>query len=142
MNYVSLGLAALGATVAYFAFGFLVMWLVPALINESRKYPAVFRPVEEMKTVMPIGLVATYVAILVVALIFALIHHHGGSGVMEGAHFGMLIGIFVVCAFVLHNYVNLKIGLKLALWQAVVYFVQWTIVGIVIGLIYKPLVTP
>jgi len=50
--------------------------------------------------------------------------------------------MFVVCAFVLHNYVNLNIGLKLALMQAVAYFAQWTIVGIVIGLIYKPLVTP
>jgi hypothetical protein len=37
--------------------------------------------------------------------------------------------------------VNLNIGLKLALVQAVAYFVQWTIVGIVIGLIYKPLAT-
>jgi uncharacterized membrane protein len=55
---------------------------------------------------------------------------------------GVLIGIFVVCAFVLHNYVNLNIGLKLALGQAVAYFVQWAIVGIVIGLIYKPLATP
>jgi len=44
----------------------------------------------------------------------------------------------VVCAFVLHNYVNLNIGLKLALEQAVAYFLQWTIVGIVIGLIYRP----
>jgi hypothetical protein len=48
----------------------------------------------------------------------------------------------VVCAFVLHNYVNLNIGLKLALEQAVAYFLQWTIVGIVIGLIYRPLATP
>jgi hypothetical protein len=141
MNYSSLGLAALGATVAYFVFGFLVMSLVPSLIKESRKYPAVFRPVEEMKTVMPVGLVATFIAILVVAVIFALIHR-GGSGVMGGAHFGVLIGIFVVCGFVLHNYVNLNIGLKLALGQAVAYFVQWIIVGIVIGLIYKPVATP
>ena len=141
MNYSRLALAALGGTVAYFAFGFLVFWLVPALINESRKYPDVFRPKEEMKTVMPIGLVATFLAILVAAIIFAMIHP-GGSGTMEGARFGVLIGIFVVCAFVLHNYVNLNIGLKLALGQAVAYFVQWTIVGIVIGLIYKPLATP
>ena len=141
MNYSSLGLAAIGATVAYFAFGFLVFWLVPALINESRKYPAVFRPKEEMMTVMPIGMVATLVAILVVAIIFAMIHP-GGSGAREGARFGVLIGTFVVCAFVLHNYVNLNIGLKLALGQAAVYFVQWTIIGIVIGLIYKPLAAP
>ena len=143
MNYSSLGLAALGGTVAYFAFGFLVFWLVPALINEAHKYPAVFRPKEEMMTVMPIGMVATLIAILVVAIIFAMIvTHQGGSGITEGARLGVLIGIFVVCAFVLHNYVNLDIGLKLALGQAVTYFVQWTIVGIVIGLIYKPLATP
>jgi len=141
MNYSSLGLAALGGTVASFAFGFLVFWLVPGLIKEAHKYPAVFRPKDEMKTVVPVGIVATFMAILVVAIIFSMIHQ-GGSGTTEGARFGVLIGIFVVCAFVLHNYVNLNIGLKLALGQAVAYFVQWTIIGIVIGLIYKPLATP
>ncbi len=141
MNYSRLALAALGGTVASFAFGSLVFWLVPSLTNEAHKYPAVFRPKEKMMTVMPIGLVATFLAILVVAIIFAMVHQ-GGSGTVEAARFGVLIGIFVVCAFVLHNYVNLNIGLKLALGQAVAYFVQWTIVGIVIGLIYKPLATP
>ena len=58
MNYSRLGLAALGGTVASFAVGFLVMWLVPALIEEGHKYPAVFRRKEEMFKVMPIGLVA------------------------------------------------------------------------------------
>jgi hypothetical protein len=119
MNYLSLGLAALGATVAYFVFGFLLFWLVPALIDEAHKYPDVFRSKEKMMAVMPIGMVATLMAILVVAIIFAMLHH-GGSGTMEGARLGVLIGLFVVCAFVLHNYVNLNIGLKLALGQAVV----------------------
>ena len=137
MNYLSLGLAALGGTVASFAFGFLVFWLMPALIKEAHKYPAVFRPKEEMMKVMPIGLLATFLSILAAAIIFAMMHQ-GGSGTAEGARFGVLIGLFVVCAFVLHNYVNLNIGLKLALGQAVTYFVQWTIIGIVIGLIYKP----
>jgi hypothetical protein len=140
MNYSRLALAALGGMVASFAFGFLVLWLVPALLEEGHKYPAVFRPKEEMMTVMPIGLVATFISILVVAIIFAMMHQ-SGSGIAEGARFGVLIGIFVVCAFVLHNYVNLNIGLKLALGQAVTYFLQWTIIGIVIGLIYKPLAT-
>jgi len=141
MNYSSLALAAIGATVASFAFGALLFWLAPGLIKESHKYPAVFRPAEEMKTVMPVGIVATYMAILVAAIIFATMHQVG-SGITGGARFGVLIGIFVVCAFVLHNYVNLNIGLKLALGQALAYFVQWTIIGIVIGLIYKPLATP
>lgn len=141
MNYSSLALAALGGTVASFAFGFLVFWLVPGLIKEGHKYPAVFRPKEEMMTVMPVGVVATLVSILVAAVIFAMMHQ-SGSGMMQGARLGVLLGLFVVCAFVLHNYVNLNIGLKLALGQAVTYFLQWAIIGIVIGLIYKPLATP
>jgi hypothetical protein len=141
MNYPRLALAAFAGMVASFAFGFLVFWLVPALIKEGHKYPAVFRPKEEMNKVMPVGIVATFISILIAAILFAMIHP-GGSGLAEGARFGLLIGAFVVFAFVLHNYVNLNIGLKLALGQAAAYFVQWTIVGIVVGLIYKPIATP
>lgn len=39
MNYPRPGLAALGGTVASFDFGFLVLWLVPALFKEAHKYP-------------------------------------------------------------------------------------------------------
>ena len=139
MNYSRLGLAALGGTVASFAFGFLVLLLVPALFEEAHKYPAVFRSLEEMNTVMPFAIVASFIGILVVAIIFAMMHR-GGSGATKGARLGVLFGVFAVCN-VLHNYVNLNIGLKLALGQAAAYFVQWTIVGIVIGLIYKPVAT-
>ena len=140
MNYSRLVLAALGGTVASFAVGFLVMWLVPALFEEVQKYPAVYRPKEEMMSVMPFGFFASFIAVVVVTIIFAL-SYHGGSGVTEGARLGILVGIFAVCN-VLHNYVNLNIGPKLVIGQAAAYFVQWTITGIVIGLIYKPLATP
>ena len=139
MNYSRLGLAALGGLVASFAVGFLVLLLLPALIEEAHKYPAVFRPQEEMMTVMPIGIVASFIAILVVAIIFAMLSQRG-AGPAKGARLGILFGIFAVCN-VLHNYMNFNIGLKLALGQAAAYFVQWTVVGIVIGLIYKPLAT-
>jgi hypothetical protein len=138
MNYVSLALAALGGTVASFAVGGLLFFVAPGLIEEAHKYPGVFRPKEGMTKVMPVGLVATSLAILVVAILFAMVHP-GGSSIAEDARFGILIGLFVVCAFVLHNYVNLNIGLKLAVGQSAAYFFQWTIVGIVIGLIYRPL---
>jgi hypothetical protein len=140
MHYLRLALAALGGTVAHFAFGSLVFWLVPGVIKESRKYATLFRPKEEMMTLMPVGIAGTFISILVVAIIFAMIHR-GGSGTTEGALLGVLIGIFAVCA-VLHNYVNLNIGLKLSLMQGAAYFFQWTIVRTVIGLIYKPLATP
>lgn len=136
MNYISLLLAALGGTVASFVVGGLIFWLVPALVEEAHKHPAVFRPKEEMMKVMPVGMGSTFIAILVAAVIFALMHH-GRSGALAGAHFGILIGLFVVFGFVLHNYANLNISLKLALGQAAAYFVQWVAVGTVIGLIYK-----
>jgi hypothetical protein len=140
MNYARLALAALGGTVASFVFGGLIFFIVPWLIKEAHKYPGVFRPKEEMNKVMPVGLVGTLVSILIAAILFAMIHP-GGAGIAEGAQFGVLLGVFVVCALVLHNYANLNIGVQLALGQAVAYFFQWTIVGIVIGMIYKPLAT-
>ena len=146
MSYSHLALAALGATVAYFAYGFLVFALAPGLINETRKYPAVFRSHEEINKVMPMGMAAMLVCILVATVLFAMIHP-GGTGAaaasaVAGAEFGALIAVFVVCGFVVHNYVNLQIGANLAVQQAVAYFVQWLIVGVAIALIYKPAATP
>ena len=66
--------------------------------------------------------------------------YSGGRGVVEGARFGALIGVFAIGSLVVHNYVNLNIGLKLTVQQSIAYFVQWVIVGIVIGLVYKPAV--
>ena len=141
MNYSRIALAALGATVAYFVFGALVFGMLPQLRNEFRKYPAVYRTQENIKAVMPVWMAAMFLSIFVLAVIYATAYR-GGSGVAEGARFGALVGIFAVGAFVLHNYVNLNIGVKITLQQALAYFVEWTIVGIVIGLIYKPAATP
>ena len=38
----------------------------------------------------------------------------------------------------MHNYVNLQIGGSLTVQQAIAYFVEWVVVGLVIGLIYRP----
>ena len=86
---------------------------------------------------MPVGMAAMFLSMLVLAVIYAMLYK-GGSGVAESARFGGLIGVFAVCAFVVHNYVNLNIGLKLTLEQAAAYLVEWIIAGIVIGVIYRP----
>ncbi|MEP6573621.1 MAG: hypothetical protein ABJD11_13030 [Gemmatimonadota bacterium] len=136
MNYGRLALATVGGMVAYFAAGSAIFVLVPQLITEARKYPAVFRSREGQMAGMPAIMAATLVAILVVAVLYAM-SYQGGSGLAEGARFGALIGVFVVCAFVVHNYVNLNFGRTLMLMQAVAYFIEWTVVGTVIGLLYK-----
>lgn len=137
MNFTRIGLAALGGFVAYFVLGGLSFALVPSLKNEFMKYPNVYRSQDAMKSVMPAGMVAMFVGMLVLAVLYAMVYR-GGSGVAEGAHFGALIVIFAICSFVAHNYVNLNIGLKLTVQQAVAYFFEWVVTGIVIGLIYRP----
>ena len=62
----------------------------------------------------------------------------GASGAAGGLRFGALIGVFAICAFVLHNYVNLNIGMRLTLQQALADLLEWIAVGIVNGLIYRP----
>ncbi|HUE03927.1 MAG TPA: hypothetical protein VMR62_30520 [Bryobacteraceae bacterium] len=137
MNFPRVALAALGAFVAYFVLGGLSFAVLP-LRDEFRKYPAVYRSQEAMKSVMPPGMAAMFMAMLVLAVIYAMLYQ-GGSGLAEGARFGALIGVFSVCSFVVHNYVNLNIGLTLTVQQAIAYFIEWTVAGIMIGLIYRPL---
>ena len=136
MNYGHIALAILGATIAYFAFGFILFAALPAMKSEFMKYPNVYRSQDSMMKVMPYGMVAILVSIVIVAVLYAKAYSAGG--VASGAWLGVLVGIFSVCTFVIHNYVNLNIGLKLTLYQGVTYFIQWVVVGATIGLIYKP----
>jgi hypothetical protein len=136
MNVPRVVLASVGGFVAYFAFGGLVFGLLPQLRAEFEKYPAVYRSHESMVNVMPVGMAAMFVAVVVLAVLYALLYR-GGSHLLEGARFGALIGLFAVCAFVLHNYVNLNIGIGLTVEQAIAYFVEWTVTGTVIGLLYR-----
>ena len=137
MNYARIALASLGATVAYFVFGFIMFAALPAMKSEFMKYPDVYRSREGMMKVMPYSMVAILVSIVVVAVVYAKIYPTGG-GIASGVYLGALIGIFSVCTYAIHNYVNLNIGLALTLYEGVTYFIQWVIVGAAIGLIYKP----
>jgi len=137
MNTMRVALAALGAFVAYFVAGGGMFVSMPWLKTEFMKYPAVYRSQEGMKRVMPAGMAAMFVSIAVLAVLYSMIYQ-GGSGVVEGARFGALIGVFAIGAVTMHDFVNLNIGWKLAVEQSVAYFIEWMVVGIVIGVIYRP----
>src|SRR5688572_2106349 len=136
MNYSSIALAGLGATVAYFALGFLLVALLP-VADEVRQFAAVYRPEESMMRVAPVGMVAMLVSMMALAALYAHVFRDGSS-LRQGVRFGLLIAVFAAGSFVLHNYVSLNIGLRLALLQAVAYFVQLLGAGVVIALIYRP----
>ena len=137
MNYARIAFASLGAIVAYFVFGFIMFAALPAMKSEFMKYPDVYRSREGMMKVMPYSMVAILVSIVVVAVLYARIYPTGG-GIASGIYLGALIGIFSVCTYAIHNYVNLNIGLALTLYEGITYFIQWVVVGAAIGFIYKP----
>jgi len=136
VNASRIALASLGAMAAYFVYGFAMFAAWPSMKTEFLKYPNVYRPKDEMMKVMPYGMIAILIAI-VVALLYAEIYTAGG-GIVSGIYLGALIGLFFVCTFTIHNYINLNIGLRLTIYQSIAYFIQWVIVGAAIGLIYKP----
>lgn len=137
VNYARIALAFLGATVAYFACGFIMFGVLPAMKSEFMKYPNVYRSRDAMMKTMPYNVVAILISIVVVAVLYARVYPAGG-GIASGVSLGVLIGIFSVCTFVLHNYATLNIGLTLTLYEGITYFIQWVVVGAAIGLIYKP----
>jgi hypothetical protein len=138
MNYGRIVLAGVVATVVYFACGGLVFGKLIA--KYYAPYPAVYRPAEAVMKYFPIGIASTFLAILVLAVIYAK-GYEGGTGVVEGARFGFLVGLFFVFAVVGDEYVTLNIGRKLALAMAAGRLFGWIIVGMAIGLVYKPAVT-
>jgi hypothetical protein len=122
MNFSRIALAALCGFVTYFILGGLAFGLFPSLRNEFLKYPAVYRTQDGIKSHMAAGMAAMFVSVLALAVIYAMLYQGKsslGEGARFGAIFGALIGVFAVGSFVVHNYVNLNIGLNLTLQQAV-----------------------
>lgn len=136
MNYARAAVAALVATLVYYMVGFFTEgWLFRA---DFAPYSAVFRSSDTVMRYMPLGIVFSFIGTFVVALIFARLSS-SRNRLVEGARLGLLVGIFVACVCVGTNYVVLNIGGRLALEQAAGAIAQWIIVGIIIGLIYRPL---
>jgi hypothetical protein len=137
MNYTRIVLAGFCAFVAYMATGGVMFAALPMLKTEAAKYPAVYRPHDGIMRMMPVGMVAMLVSMMVLAVSWAKMYP-AGAGWMQGLQYGALVGLFFEGSFVVHNWVNLNIGGKLTAQQAVAYLVEYLVVGIVISLIYKP----
>jgi hypothetical protein len=139
MNYVRIILSAVSATMVFFIYGFLVHGLLIA--KDYIAYPiGVYRAGEDARSHMPFGLIGIFIAILVFATIYAKGYQVGG-GVAAGAGLGLLFGIFMAGAFAAVNYGTINISAKLALELATSELVEWTVVGVVVGLVYKAATT-
>ena len=137
INYVRVAMASVAAFIAYMATGAFMFAALPMVRDEFRKYPAVYRGHEGQMSHMPLAMAGMLLAMVALTFLYAR-RYRGNSGLAEGARFGALVAVFVLGAFVLHNYANLNIGPALTAYSAVAYFMEWLIAGIAIGLVYRP----
>ena len=136
MNYGRLGIAAVAATVVDMAYGFAVYGT--ALASQFAQHPGVYRPPADT-SYMPFLMAGVFVASLAAAYIYAK-GYEGRSGIQEGLRFGAVLGLFALGYAGLINYAVLNISSTLGTCMAAAAFVEWLIVGTVIGLVYKPAV--
>lgn len=135
MNLTRIALAALAAFVAYFIVGG-IFFTIPSMRAEFAKYPAVYRTGEAMKSVMAVGMLGILLAIGAATVIFARIHP-AGAAIDAGIKFGVVLAVFQLGSFVLHNHMNLNIGSRLSALQGIAYSAEWIVVGVVISLVYR-----
>ncbi len=133
MNYGRLVLAALVATVVDAVYGYVVYGVM--LGGAFAQYPGVFRPAEVGNAYLPGMFVGILVALCAAAFIYAK-GYDGGGGLGEGLRFGILLGVVDVGYYVGVNYAILNIGRRLAASLAAAGFVEWLVVGVVIGALY------
>jgi hypothetical protein len=136
MNYPRILLSAVVATIAFFVYGFLIHGIL--LAGDYIPYPeGVYRAGDGAKSHMLYGLAGIFIAILVFAIVYANAYK-GGRGLVAGARLGLLFGVFIAGAFVAVNYGTINISGKLALELAISALIEWTMVGVLVGLVYKP----
>jgi hypothetical protein len=136
MNYTRLALAAAAAFVVQSIYGFVVYGML--LMNQFGEYPGVYRPGTDTSH-LPVLFAGILVGALAAAYIYA-VGYEGGSGLSEGLRFGVAMSVFVTGYVSLINWAVLNIGRSIALTTAAAAFVEFVLVGLAIGLVYKPAV--
>ena len=76
-------------------------------------------------------------AMLVASYLYAK-GYEGGNGLQEGMRFGVLIGLVMVGYAANVNYAIMNIGKRMAVYYALASLVEWVVVGMVIGSVYRP----
>jgi hypothetical protein len=137
MNYPRLLLAAIAALIVFFAWGFLTEgWL---LRKDFASSAALYRTSDLQLKYMPFGLASVLVALLAAVVLYAS-WCGGTSDAVKGLQFGVLMGVFVACIHPISNLVTMNMDTKLGLEIAASNAIGWVLAGLVIGLVYKPLI--
>ena len=135
MNLARVALAAVAAWVLYLSISFVVHGIL--LRDLYMQYTGVMRPEAEASGILPIGFAFALVGVFAFAYAYAK-GYEGGSGLLEGLRFGVLVGI-LLCAFgSIWEYMVWPVGKRLLVAWLVDHIAEFAIYGMVVGPIYKP----
>ena len=135
MNYTRIAIAAVVAFVVDTLYG-VVVWGM-ALSREFGRYPDIYRAAADQTAYLPLMLTGTFIGLVFAVCVYAK-GYEGGSGIAEGLRFGLLMGLFLAAYNSGVNYGIMRIGKKMALTYVAGWFGEWVLVGLAIGLVYKP----
>ena len=135
MDYKRIAIAAVGAWVVDNIYA-VIVWM-RLMVPEMANNPGVFRTEAQMSSNMPMMFLGGLLAMFVLAYMYAK-GYEGGSGFGEGLRFGLLIALFTLGFVSIGIYGSFNISARLGVLGAVCSFVEVMIVGVTIGLLYRP----
>jgi hypothetical protein len=133
MNNARVAIAGVAAFVVDSVYGFLVYG--QAMTKEFQVYPGIFRTPDAQMAYLPGLFLATLIAMLVMAYVYA--KGYEGRGVIEGVRFGACIGVFNAAYVAWVSHATMQIDLRLTVLMMIAGFVEWIVVGIALGAVYK-----
>ena len=129
-----------------FWIGFVVVYIVMqvigfvvhgVLMNDTYEaLAAIFRPKEQMDSMMWIMMVSAAVLMFIFCYVFT--QGREGTGAMEGVRYGTLMGVFLALPTSIDAYVVYPITQELAAVWFITAVVSMMIAGAVFSVIYKP----
>ncbi len=135
MNFSRIALAAIVAWVVSIPVGYVVNEII--LKDLFQANAAAFRPDDVLMSMLPIGFAFMLVGFFVFAYAYAK-GYEGGSGVMEGIRFGVIIGLLIDCFAISWWYVTVPMDSTLAMAMMVDNIVEPAMYGAIVGALYKP----
>ena len=136
MNFARIALAAVVAWLVSIPVGSLANDVVLSGLLAANA--AALRPEAAMTARLPIGFAAQLLGFFVFAYMYAK-GYEGEPGIIEGARFGVLVGLLVNCFGIVWNYVVMPISGSLEVGLMAEALIEPIVYGAVIGAIYTPL---
>ena len=139
MNFGRIAAAAVVAWIVSLGVGFLVNEVLLADIAAANV--TVMRPEAELMGNLPIGFVFLLLGFFAFSYAYAK-GYEGGSGVVEGIRFGVLVALIVVGFGLIWQYVMFPITATYAAAIIIDSILELALYGAIVGAIYKPVATP